>query len=181
MDVLRRARGWAPTAAVALVVLAVTGTARPADPVDSVTITAGPSGEVTSTSAMFSFAGTGAVTDFRCSLDTRILAPCTSPATYNGLALGPHTFTVAGFRGETTVNVSASREWTIVGAGGGPPPPPPTPGPTPPPLKAMLVVGPAACPDALGRVVDGFGLDLPPAQYSSTTSTWNAFFETKCG
>ncbi len=174
---LRPARRWAPTAVAALAVLALTGTARPADPADSVTITSGPSGEVTSTSATFSFTGTGAVTDFRCSLDTRILTPCTSPATYNGLVLGPHTFTVAGFRGDTTVNVSASRDWTIVGSGG---PPPPPPDQTPPPFEAVLVVGPEAVEPGAVAFVDGTGSTGSPKELQYDLDG-NGSFETKCG
>lgn len=60
------------------------------------TIVSGPSGQVASSSATFTFlspdAGPGAV--FECSLDGSAFAVCTSPISYEGLAMGVHTFSV---------------------------------------------------------------------------------------
>lgn len=100
------------------------GAAAGAPAADTVTITGGPSGETTSTTATFTFTGEGAVTHFRCQIDTeRAAVGCTSPATYTGLPLGTRTFTVEGYRGDVPVGVSDRRTWTIVA----PPPPQPTP------------------------------------------------------
>lgn len=89
-------------------------------PPSTVTITGGPAAQTTETSATFTFSGTE-LTGFRCRLDdTRELTPCTSPTTYTGLAVGSHTFTVAGYRGETPTGASDTRTWSVAA----PPPPP---------------------------------------------------------
>jgi hypothetical protein len=78
------------------------------------TITAGPSGLVNSVSATFSFSGeTGA--KFQCALESSTNpAACTSPASYAGLAQGPHTFYVRQIDGAGNVGaLFASRSWTI--------------------------------------------------------------------
>jgi hypothetical protein len=89
-------------------------TTRPATSID-----AGPSGSVTDTSAAFSFSASEPAT-FQCRLDGGAFAPCTSPATYAGLADGPHTFEVvavdASFNADAT---PAVRSWTIVDGSGG--------------------------------------------------------------
>jgi hypothetical protein len=58
------------------------------------TITAGPQGTATSDSATFTFSSTQAPSNFECSLDSAPYDACTSPASYSGLANGPHTFAV---------------------------------------------------------------------------------------
>lgn len=169
-------RRQAGRALVLLVLAAAVGSgvavARPA--ADSVTITDGPSGETTSTSATFSFVGTGAVTDFRCALDTRVLTTCTPPVTYVDLALGPHTFTVAGYRGVTPVDASASRDWTIVAPAPGPPPP------QPPPPQAVLKVGTGAVAPGALAALDGTA-SVGPVQELQYDLDGNGAFETKCG
>lgn len=174
----RRRPGWLGLL-LAVTLLAVTGTARPSAAVDTVTITDGPSGETTSTSATFSFTGTGAVTDFRCALDTRVLSSCVPPVTYGDLALGPHTFTVAGYRGDTAVGVSASRDWTIVAPAPGPQPPPPQPGPSPPP-QAVLTVGTGAVAPGALATLDGTA-SAGPVQELQYDLDGNGAYETKCG
>lgn len=163
--------------AVVLLMLAAavgSGVAAARSAADSVTITDGPSGETTSTSATFSFVGTGAVTDFRCALDTRVLSPCTPPVTYVDLALGPHTFTVAGYRGVTPVDASASRGWTIVAPAPGPPPP------QPPPPQAVLKVGTGAVAPGALAALDGTA-SVGPVQELQYDLDGNGAFETKCG
>jgi uncharacterized repeat protein (TIGR01451 family) len=77
------------------------------------TITGGPSGTVTSTSATFAFAADEAAT-FTCALDGAAQAPCTSPATYAGLGDGAHQFTVRATDGVgNTDPTPAMRSFTV--------------------------------------------------------------------
>jgi hypothetical protein len=50
---------------------------------------------------------------FRCSLDGAAATACTSPANYNGLASGTHTFSVAATTAGGTDPSPATRTWTI--------------------------------------------------------------------
>ena len=78
------------------------------------TITSGPSGTVSDTSATFSFASTESGSTFACSLDGGAFANCTSPASYSGLADGSHTFTVrATDVAGNTDPTPATATWTI--------------------------------------------------------------------
>ena len=87
------------------------------------TITSGPSGTTTSTTATFSFASTEANSTFQCALDTAAFAGCTSPATYSGLVPGSHTFQVKAADPAGNVDPTpAGASWTITS----PPPPPPS-------------------------------------------------------
>ena len=77
------------------------------------TITDGPSGTVSSTSASFSFSATEPAT-FECSLDDAAYAACTSPQAYSGLAAGSHTFAVRATDAAGNVDATpATRTWTI--------------------------------------------------------------------
>ena len=58
-----------------------------------VTITAGPSGSASDTSASFTFSADEPST-FQCSLDGSAFDGCASPAAYSSLAVGSHTFSV---------------------------------------------------------------------------------------
>ena len=78
------------------------------------TITSGPSGTTTSTTATFSFASTEAGSTFQCALDTAAFAGCTSPMTYSSLAPGSHTFQVKAADPAGNVDSTpASATWTI--------------------------------------------------------------------
>ncbi len=85
----------------------------PTPPEPDTTITAGPSGVVTSDSASFSFSSTIGGSTFDCSLDGAPSAACTSPQPYSGLADGPHTFEVAATAAGVTDSTPASRAWTV--------------------------------------------------------------------
>lgn len=77
------------------------------------TITAGPSGAVSSTSAQFSFTGTEVAT-FECSLDNAAFTSCTSPKSYAGLAQGAHAVRVRAVDAANNVDVTpATRTWTV--------------------------------------------------------------------
>jgi len=78
------------------------------------TITAGTAGTVAQTTATFAFTSNEPGSNFNCSLDGADFAVCTSPASFTGLADGPHTFAV--FATDPSGNsdpAPATRTWTI--------------------------------------------------------------------
>ncbi|MFL5845042.1 MAG: PKD domain-containing protein [Solirubrobacteraceae bacterium] len=84
-------------------------------------ITDGPSGSTTATSAAFSFTATEAAT-FECKLDAGSYAACSSPRSYSGLALGSHTFSVRAKDGAGNTDPSpAARAWTVAAPATDPP------------------------------------------------------------
>jgi hypothetical protein len=90
------------------------GTTPPDTTPPDTTITAGPSGTVTSTTAQFSFTSTETGSTFECQLDAAAYAACTSPVTYTGLSAGSHTFSVrATDAAGNTDATPATRTWTI--------------------------------------------------------------------
>lgn len=180
---LSRARARLVAAAVAATVLPVCAVGAGAQLVpDSVTITSGPPRETTSTEATFTFTGAGAVTDFRCRLDTeRAFVPCTSPTSYRGLSTGARTFTVEGYRGTVPVGVSATWSWTVVASGPGPEPPPqPSPEPPPPAPQAKLALSAAEIAPSAPVVLDATGStgDVQELKYDLDG---NGAYETSCG
>ncbi len=81
------------------------------------TITAGPSGTTTSTSASFSFDSSESGSSFACKLDEGSYGSCTSPKAYSGLSLGSHTFSVrATDAAGNTDATPATRTWTVESA-----------------------------------------------------------------
>jgi hypothetical protein len=77
-------------------------------------ITSAPTRPTVETDATFAFSAADADVAFRCQLDNRAAAPCTSGVTYHRLATGPHVFAVrvldvAGNRSGTT-----KFSWTIL-------------------------------------------------------------------
>jgi hypothetical protein len=92
-----------------------TWTINPADttPPDT-TISGGPSGFTSSTSASITFASTETGSTFTCSLDAGTASTCTSPATYNTLADGSHTVTVTATDAAGNADPTpATRTWTV--------------------------------------------------------------------
>jgi hypothetical protein len=86
------------------------------------TISSGPSGAVTSTSATFAFVANEANATFECRLDAGAWAACSPPRTYTALLIGSHRFDVRAT--DPTGNVDptpASRTWTISSSAGAPP------------------------------------------------------------
>lgn len=108
-------------------------------------ITDGPQGEVTATTATFTFQASGPapLTSFECRLDAGAWAECASPHEIQGLGGGPHVFEVR-LQGPLADPTPDRREWVVkqrsevVPCGGKPcpsplPAPPVSPPPTPPP------------------------------------------------
>ena len=86
------------------------------------TITSGPSGTISTSSATFAFVSDTSGASFQCKLDSAGFAACTSPVTLTGLANGPHSFSVRSIDPAGNVEESAaSRSFTVAV----PPPPPP--------------------------------------------------------
>src|SRR5947209_1048386 len=78
-------------------------------------IVSGPSGTMASTSATFTYSDTQSGVAFACELDGAAYASCTSPAVYEGLAAGSHTFSVQAVNGPAT-SPAASFTWTVTAA-----------------------------------------------------------------
>lgn len=87
---------------------------NPNQSVPDTAITAGPSGEVGSTSATFSFTSTNTAATFECSLDGAAFTACTSPRTYSGLPPGAHHFEVRAVTAAGPDPTPAVRDWTVV-------------------------------------------------------------------
>jgi hypothetical protein len=71
-------------------------------------------GKTSSTSIKFAFSGVGGAESFECRLDETLFIPCTSPATFDDLASGNHTFEVraVGANGERDPT-PATHVWSI--------------------------------------------------------------------
>ena len=79
------------------------------------TVGSGPGSSTTATTATFTFTANETGSTFNCSLDTAPFAPCTSPVTVNGLALGNHTFRVrARDAAGNFENPGATYAWAVV-------------------------------------------------------------------
>ena len=72
---------------------AIVGLKPPGSVVQPV-LTTTPANPTNQTSASFSFTDTQTGVSFLCQLDGSAFSPCTSPASYSGLSLGSHTFSV---------------------------------------------------------------------------------------
>jgi hypothetical protein len=88
----------------------IKGTAQLRKP--RVTITSGPKGVVTGTTALFKFKFAD-VDRLQCRLDNRKWALCSTWAMYENLAPGPHTFTVRAHSIDRKSHVDARRTFTV--------------------------------------------------------------------
>jgi large repetitive protein len=137
-------------------------------------ITAGPTGTVTATSASFSFSATEAGSSYQCALDSAAFAACSSPKSYS-VATGSHTFRVRALDAAGNSDATpATRTWTVQAPA--PPPPPPPPPPTSNTLYAQVGPGDtASLKDAAGNSVRW----LAPGTYTIVVrdlSTQNDFY-----
>ncbi|MDP3154170.1 MAG: Ig-like domain-containing protein [Archangium sp.] len=82
--------------------------------VPDTSLTAGPSGAVSSADAQFTFTSTKANSTFECSLDGAAFAACTTPSSFTGLSDGSHTFSVRAIDPVGNVDPTpATRTWSI--------------------------------------------------------------------
>ena len=88
----------------------------------TVTLASTPPASTTETSASFAFTASEPGVTYECSLDGAAYAGCASPASYQSLAVGTHSFSVRGRDPAGNVGQPASFGWSIVA-----PPPPPRP------------------------------------------------------
>ncbi|MDR7254832.1 Ca2+-binding RTX toxin-like protein [Nocardioides sp. BE266] len=79
----------------------------------TVTITGGPTGTVSQTSATLTFTVDESPVTTQCSLDGAAFVACSSPVTYNGLDQGAHTVRVRATDAAGNTGPSASRTWTV--------------------------------------------------------------------
>jgi Polysaccharide lyase len=78
------------------------------------TITSGPSGTITTSSASFAFDSSESGSTFACRMDGAAWGGCTSPKSYSGLANGAHTFDVRATDSANNTDASpASRAFTV--------------------------------------------------------------------
>ncbi len=85
------------------------------------TFTNGPASTTILTTAFITFKDAQAGVTFLCSQDGAAFAPCSSPVSLSGLAVGAHTFAVEAQQSPLIVSGTSTLLWTIT------PPPPPTP------------------------------------------------------
>jgi hypothetical protein len=77
-------------------------------------ITAGPSGTTSATTAGFSFSSNESGSSFECQVEAGEWEPCSSPWTYISLGLGSHDFAVRATDAAGNTDASpASRSWTV--------------------------------------------------------------------
>ena len=77
-------------------------------------ITSGPSGTTSSTTASFGFSSSESGSSFECQLDAGSWSVCLGPQVYASLGLGPHTFAVKATDAAGNTDASpASRTWTV--------------------------------------------------------------------
>jgi hypothetical protein len=83
-------------------------------PPPDTTITSAPDASTTATNATFNFAATQPGSTFECRLDGGAWESCSAPKTYNGLAVGSHTFAVRAAHPSGNPDPTPdSRTWTV--------------------------------------------------------------------
>ncbi len=93
----------------------VTSTPPPADTTaPETTISSGPSGSTSATTASFGFGSSESGSTFDCRIDSGSWGSCSSPQGYSGLAVGAHDFSVRATDAAGNADASpATRSWTV--------------------------------------------------------------------
>ena len=105
--------------AAASVSVTVNNTRPPDTTPPETTISAGPSGTITTGNASFSFSSSEPGSSFQCRLDGGSWALCSSPKAYSGLADGDHTFEVRAIDAAGNTDASAANRSFGVDTSGG--------------------------------------------------------------
>jgi predicted phage tail protein len=79
------------------------------------TTVSGPTDNTPSTSPTFTFTSTSPQATYECTLDAAVYSPCTSPASYSGLVVGAHSYSVRAVTSAGTDASPATWNWTIIG------------------------------------------------------------------
>lgn len=78
------------------------------------TITSGPSGTISGSTAAFGFTSSESGSSFQCRLDSASFTACSSPKSYSGLAAGAHEFAVRAIDRSGNVDATpATRSFTV--------------------------------------------------------------------
>ncbi len=83
----------------------------------TVTITAGPTGTVTTDSVSFSFVADDSPVTYECRLDAAPFSACPTPMTFNDLPVGAHRFEVRATNGAGLTSAVVGRDFTVAVAG----------------------------------------------------------------
>jgi len=142
----------------------------PAPPADTTppdtTISSGPSGVTTATTASLSFTATEAGSTFECKLDSASWASCTSPKGLSALAIGSHTFSARAKDAAGNVDLTpASRSWTVEAE----PEPEPGPGPEPTENCTTTVSSVSAAQSSVASAAPGAVVCLADGSYGKVS------------
>jgi len=130
------------------------------------TISSGPSGTTTATTASLSFTATEAGSTFECKLDAASWAGCTSPKALSGLAIGSHTFSARAKDAAGNVDLTpASRSWTVEAE----PEPEPGPGPEPSENCTTTVSSVSAAQSSVASAAPGAVVCLADGSYGKVS------------
>ena len=133
-----------------------------APPVDNTppqtSITSGPSGATTATTANFTLSSNENGSSFECKLDEADWSACGTKATYTELEVGSHEFAARAIDPAENIGNTATRNWEVEE----PPEPPPT---TPPAECTTSVAGTSAVQSAVSAAAGGAVICLADGSY----------------
>jgi hypothetical protein len=139
-------------------------------PIDSTppqtSITSGPSGTTTATTANFTLSSNEVGSSFECKLDEENWATCSTKATYTELEVGSHQFAARAIDPAENIGNPAIRDWEIEEL----PEPPPT---TPPAQCTTAVTSTSAAQSAVSAAAGGSVICLADGSYGELSISAN--------
>jgi len=132
------------------------------------TISSGPSGSTTATTASFSFTATETASTFECKLDSGSWSGCSSPKSLSGLSVATHIFSVRATDSAGNIDATpATRSWTVEAE----PQPEPEPGPSPSPEEkcTTTVSSVSAAQSSVSSAAPGAVVCLADGSYSKVS------------